>query len=484
MTTGTSATISLEPSEVGSKGTQESAMTRLEEFMKARRSKPGGSDFGTFERELRERVMEVERELVAEELERADEDAPAVEIEGRTYRRVLASEGTYQTAAGPVKVMRHLYKDRSRAGTGRAVSPLELRVGMVEGRWTPHAAQTGAWVVAQLTPCTAEELFARVGTMTPSKSSLDRLPKGLSERWEESRETLEEEVRAPEAVPAEASTVVVSLDGVMAPMDDGKRGEKREEAALEGRLTRGPAGYREVGVGTVSFYDEAGDFLRAIRLGRMPETKKSTLKEMLRCELAAALAQRPELTLVKLADGAPDNWAFLSEALPDGIELVDFYHATEHLHAALAAVYGHGTLTTQTEMEVSRLLLREDEQGVEKLIRKLARLAKKHPKNKTLATELAYFRRYRHRMRYADHFHHQRPIGSGPVEAAAKTLVAQRMKLSGQRWSHDGGQAILTLRAWHQSDRFDRAWALLAAKYKAEVHSLANVLSLSDYVNS
>ena len=55
-------------------------------------------------------------------------------------------------------------------------------------------------------------------------------------------------------------------------------------------------------------------------------------------------------------------------------------------------------------------------------------------------------------------------IGSGVVEAACKTLVTQRMKQSGMRWEEAGGQAILTARGRMQSgDRFDRAWALLAA---------------------
>jgi hypothetical protein len=45
------------------------------------------------------------------------------------------------------------------------------------------------------------------------------------------------------------------------------------------------------------------------------------------------------------------------------------------------------------------------------------------------------------------------------------------------RWRHDGGQAILTVRGWTQSgDRFDRAWALLAATYQAEVLVLHNVV--------
>jgi hypothetical protein len=55
--------------------------------------------------------------------------------------------------------------------------------------------------------------------------------------------------------------------------------------------------------------------------------------------------------------------------------------------------------------------------------------------------------------------------------------VTQRLKQSGMRWEEKGGQAILTVRGWTQSgDRFDRAWALLAATYQAEVMTLHNVV--------
>ena len=62
--------------------------------------------------------------------------------------------------------------------------------------------------------------------MSPSKSSLDRLPKQLSERWEAERERFEAALRAEETVPPEAYDVAVSLDGVMVPMKDGARETK------------------------------------------------------------------------------------------------------------------------------------------------------------------------------------------------------------------------------------------------------------------
>ena len=68
-------------------------------------------------------------------------------------------------------------------------------------------------------------------------------------------------------------------------------------------------------------------------------------------------------------------------------------------------------------------------------------------------------------------------IGSGAVEAECKTLVTQRLKQSGMRWSVSDAQAILTPRGWDQSDRFDEAWALIAATFELEVTVLANVIA-------
>ncbi|MGH8470019.1 MAG: hypothetical protein ACREVY_13865 [Gammaproteobacteria bacterium] len=230
-----------------------SAVERLQAFIAGRRSsKEPWGDMERFERELHQYVVEVEREVLAEELARLDVDLPAVTIEGELYRQVVRCEESYTSAAGPVRVTRSLYR---RGGEGeRTVCPLELGAGMVEGRWTPLAARQAAFVVAHLTPQEGEDLFRELGNMTPSTSSLDRLPKQLSGRWEGERERFEAALRREERVPPEAVTMAVSLDGVMVAMKDGARTQKRQDAQEQGKHTCGPSGYQEVGCGTLSFY--------------------------------------------------------------------------------------------------------------------------------------------------------------------------------------------------------------------------------------
>ena len=452
----------------------------LREFLEshAMEGKTGAREFYEFEKTLHDRLLQAEREIVADVMGASDVDADAIEIEGRVHRRVLRSKQTYMTACGEVAIDRWLYKDRTDP-TAHALAALDLRLGIVEGFWTQRAAEQASWVVTQMTPQKAEDLFGRVGNMGPSKSSLDRLPKALGERWEQERETYEQVLREAIVVPDEACSIAVSIDGVLAPIDGGNSPmQVRSKAASEGRQSKGPAGYREIGCATLAFCDAQGDLISAIRFGRGPESKKLTLKETLRRDLAHVLAQHPTVRLAKIADAGGDNWEYLG-SLPEGPEILDFFHATEHLADALAAVFGDGTFATRHKFEELRERLLTHDDGADSVIGALTYLRRKHPQVKRVAQVLRYFRKNKKRMRYAEWKREGFMIGSGVVEAACKTLVAQRLKLSGMRWGIHGAQAILTMRGWDQSDRFDQAWALVARTYQREIHVLANVIDIT-----
>jgi hypothetical protein len=454
------------------------AMDQLQAFLRQRRAAHEPVEaLDAFEQELHRLFVAAEREAFAQELARFDVDVPVIEVDGQRYRRVLRCEQTYSSAAGPVRVERTLYRQHQE--DERALCPLELRAGIIEGSWTPLAAKQATWVVAHLTPQEGEALFDLLGNMTPSKSTLDRLPKALHVHWEAQRPRFEATLRRQEDIPPEAVAMAVSLDGVMAPMKDGQRHTKRTQARAQGKSPSGPAGYQEVGCATVSYYDRHGERLYTRRMARMPETNKTTVKSQLTAEVMGALIRRPDLQVVKVADGAPDNWSYLGETLPLGIEVLDFYHAAEHLGAALGAAYGEGTPTYQARVETLRTVLRDEPHGVDKVIGALERLRTRYPRRQAIHKALAYFREHRHRMRYADLRARNLPIGSGVVEAACKTLVSQRLKRSGMRWRMAGGQAILTFRALCQSERFERAWTLLGETYKRSVTLPRKVIAFS-----
>jgi len=483
------------------------ALKRLNRYVEdlGQRKKPMGSLEG-FEREVHQLMAEVEQEVVAEGLSQFDMDAPVVEVDGRRYIQVLRGPKHYLSAAGEVEVERSLY--RAKPGE-KAICPLEMQAGIVDGYWTPLAARQGVWVTAQLPPAEGEALFREMGNMAPSKSSLDRLSRALGEGWEAHREDFEASLCEAVRVPEGAVSVSASLDGVMVPMKrppgENKEGatdtpvksqrqgkdeaegevDKRDAVEAEDRDNKENSEkkpfYKEASCATLNFYDEEGERLDTLRLARMPEPGKKALKSQLSEAVAAVIGQRPELQLVKLADGAKDNWRFLADELRpgEGVELIDFFHASEHLNEALQVAYGKGSTKAKAQHKKYRTILRDEEGGVEKVIRALDYLKKKHPRRSKLATELNYFRNNRHRMQYAAARANHLPIGSGVTEAACKTLVTQRLKCSGMRWETKGGQGVLTMRGLIQSNRFNSGWQLLSATYRQAVSMPENVVPLN-----
>jgi hypothetical protein len=451
------------------------ATERLGQFVLEWRTQweDGTPDFEHFEHELHERIMAIERELLKEELAHYDVTAKQIEVDGVVYRYTVTSSETYQSAAGNITVTRNLYRPSGRGS--KSICPLELRAGIIGGHWTPRAARQAAYVMAHLTPGNSEALFDELGGMRPSRSSLDRLPKGLSPHWEARRREWEAALCAQETVPEEATVVAISVDGVTVRMKGGARSAKRDRP---GKHASGPTGQKEAGCGTVVLYDEEGTRLQTIRYGRMPEHKKTTLQQQLESEMASVLTIRPDLKRVLLSDGAKDNWRLLREVdqacgpqPQPSIEVVDFYHACDHLKEGCDAAWGESTPRGKAEFERLKTLLKEADDGAERVIR----VFKYHwgrargRKRERLRIQLTYFRNQRHRMHYAEYTRQGLPIASGVMEASCKTLVTQRLKQSGMAWTLVGGQAILTLRSLIQSDRWQRAWMLLCTDFRKTV---------------
>lgn len=435
-----------------------------------------GESLLQFEAALQELMREAHREAMGEALVAADEPSNAVVLEGRTCRRVLTESQTYMTAAGPVAVRRGLFKDRTRPQE-RAFAAMDKRLGVIDGFWTPKAGREALWLVTQMVPEKAAQALSRLGGMSPSKSSLDRLPKALSARWEEHRDKLEQVLFESQEIPEGTRVLAVSLDGVYAPIESDDEQddhvEKRRDKHAAGLSARGPDAFREVGCASIAFYDGSVELLGAVRFGRAPEHKKEGVKAMLAAQLRALLERHEGLVVVFLSDGAWDHWDFFESLAIEGHQALDFFHAAEHLNAALGAAYGEGSVKARRAFAEKRHILLEEERGAATVKRGLVQLARTKAANthqrRILDRAVRYFTAHEDRMRYPQLRAQGLPIGSGVMEASCKTLVAQRLKLSGQRWSATGAQAILTPRGWDQSERFDEAFALLAATYRQPV---------------
>src|SRR5882672_2914860 len=237
------------------------SFAKLQGLLTARRNEgcaEAQMTFEAFEVALGQAVRGLENELKAADLARYDVDADAVMVDGKAWRKCLEQQPkTYLSASGPVTVARNLYRP---ADGGKCLCPLELRAGIIGGLYTPVLARQVSYMVGHMTSDETSMLFTELGIAGPSRSSCDRLPKLLSAVWERHREPWEGALRHQEVVAAEAVVVAVSLDGVMVPDKDAQRSAKatREAAKQQGLSTQcsGPAGYREVGCGTVTLYDE------------------------------------------------------------------------------------------------------------------------------------------------------------------------------------------------------------------------------------
>ena len=434
--------------------------------------------YGSFEKAeqaIRALVVELEKAMVQETLSHYDINTSTVVRNGQVYHRVLRQNKKYTSAAGPVTVERSLYR-----AEGQCICPLELQAGIVEGYWTPTAARLGCNVTAQLSPYQGEKLFQEFGQLKPSKSALSRLSTQLGETWESEQTQLERLFCADITIPEHAVTVSASLDGIMIPLNKaaangyqapelGDNPSEQEKKDYQEKQAK--AFYREASCAAISFYDEEGERLTTLRFGRMPEAGKKTLKNQLQQSINTILSQQPELTLIKIADGAADNWRFLSDTLcpGKGVERLDYFHASDHLNAAMEAAYGQGSATAIDKYQEYKSLLKNAMGRIEKVINTLKYHSQKYASNKNLETELQYFRNNRHRMHYAQALKSNYPIGSGVTEATCKTLVTQRMKCAGMRWNIKGGQGVLTARSLIQSEQFDKGWEVLSKTYIEQI---------------
>lgn len=177
-------------------------------------------------------------------------------------------------------------------------------------------------------------------------------------------------------------------------------------------------------------------------------------------ELVAAEARRRGSEhirqLVVLGDGAAWIWNLAQRRFPAATEIVDLYHAREHLHD-LAGTVAFMLGDDQPAWLADRVadLDAGDIPAITTAARALPLVgAKADERDKALT----YFETNAHRMRYAHFRDLGMFVGSGAVEAGCKAVIGQRLKLSGMRWSQRGATGILTLRCQDASGRRDETW--------------------------
>ena len=156
--------------------------------------------------------------------------------------------------------------------------------------------------------------------------------------------------------------------------------------------------------------------------------------------------------LVVVGDGASWIWNWCEDNYPGCIQILDFYHAKEKL-VLLANAHFRDPEKKKHWIDKQVELLKND--GVYKVIENIKQLPCRNEVAKEAKAKL--LRYYEDRMNYKTFRDKSYLIGSGPIEAAHRSVIQQRMKLSGQKWSIYGANAMATLRCYCHS----KAWAIV-----------------------
>ncbi len=261
-------------------------------------------------------------------------------------------------------------------------------------------------------------------------------------------------LQLPEVKGPEIPVLYVEMDGTGVPMvsaeTEGRPGKQTEQART-----------REVKLGCVFTQTTVDARGRPVReegsttyTGGI-ETAETFGRRI--CREASRRGWNRAKQKVVIGDGAPWIRNLTEEHFPGAIQIVDLYHARQHLWEL------SGKLWPTDERQRRRLTKqwqkKLDGGRIEALVRDLRSLAPTTPQAAELVRhEVDYFTTNAPRMRYPAFRRQQLFVGSGVIEAGCKTLIASRLKRSGMFWTVRGANAITALRCNRRSGQFEDYW--------------------------
>ena len=292
-----------------------------------------------------------------------------------------------------------------------------------------------------------------------SAKDVERVAEGTGQKveaWQaEERAALLEGREEPAAGSKTIPRIYVSCDGTGVPM------VQRELAGRKGKQPNGGSKTREVKLGCVftqTGTDEKGFPIRdedsTTFVGAI-ETAAEFGSRLYAEALRRGLRSAEEGAF--LADGARYNWDIADLHFPGFTQIVDLYHAREHLHDLCVLMLPKGErdllfleMRWRTMLDEGRVLDIVDEARASK--------PKSGQRRRPIEREIGYFMNNAHRMRYDVFRARGFFVGSGVIEAGCKTVVAKRLKQSGMKWSLRGANSIIALRCAHLAGRMEDFW--------------------------
>jgi len=361
------------------------------------------------------------------------------------------------TAVGRVEVSRPYYLC-AYCHTGQFPADVELDIENAEV--SPGVRRMHALVGQQAPFDHGREQMKVLAGLEVTTKAVERTAEGIGD--DIVRRELEEIQRAvqldlPIVIGEPVPILYVQMDGTGVPV------VRKETEGRKGKTDGQPSHTREAKLGCVftqTTWDEEGFAMRD------PDSTTYTGA----IETAEEFGRRLYLEAWKrgwsrakkkvvIGDGAEWIWNLARDHFPGAIQIVDLYHARQHLWELVRKLYSNDDGQQKAWMKVhqKRLL---DKGKIEKLVTSIRSLSSDNPEvSEKIRTEADYFERNAGRMRYPKFRRQHLFVGSGVIEAGCKTVVGSRLKQSGMFWTVRGANAILALRCCHLNGRFEDYWA-------------------------
>jgi len=248
----------------------------------------------------------------------------------------------------------------------------------------------------------------------------------------------------------------VQMDGTGVPV------VKKETEGRKGKTEGQPAHTREAKLGCVftqTSWDKKGYPIRdpdSTTYAGAIETAEEFGKRL--CVEAWKRGWSRAVKKVVIGDGAEWIWNLADPYFPGAVQIVDLYHARQHLWDLARRLYPNADAEQKAWIKVhqKRLL---DKGKIEKLVVALRSIQSTNSELlEKVRTEADYFARNTERMRYPKFRRQHLFVGSGVIEAGCKTVIGSRLKQSGMFWTVRGANAILALRCCHLNGRMEDYW--------------------------
>jgi hypothetical protein len=361
------------------------------------------------------------------------------------------------TAVGTVNISRPYYLC-PHCHIGQFPADVELDIEHTES--SPGVRRMQA-VVGQETPFDhGREQMKLLAGLEVTTKAVERTAEAIGDdiaRGEQQEVQRAVQLDLPLVIGAPVPILYVQMDGTGVPV------VKKETEGRKGKAEGQPAHTREAKLGCVftqTAWDEEGFAIRdpdsTTYVGAI-ETAQEFGKRLY-VEAWKRGWSRVEKKVV-MGDGAEWIWNLAQQHFPGAVQIVDLYHARQHLWELVRKLNPNDEAKQKAWMRVhqKRLL---DKGKIEKLVAAIAALHSSNPEvAEKIRLEAEYFHRNAERMRYPKFRAQHLFVGSGVIEAGCKSVIGSRLKRSGMFWTVHGANAILALRCCHLNGRFEDYWA-------------------------